>query len=268
MNRNDKYIAINQKYWNELAVIHEKSEFYGVEEFKKGKSTLSSLEVNEIGYVARKSLLHLQCHFGLDTLSWSRLGAEVTGVDLSDGSIAFAKRLSEDLDIKANFIVSDIYKLPEVLDEQFDIVYTTGGVLCWLSNLKKWTQLIRRYLKLGGLFYIREEHPFANMFNHDFILKTSDYFETGEPEKVIPKGSYANRQTVINTPSYQWHHSLGEILNSLLDVGLQIQFFHEFPFMGYARFPKFMEKSSDGWYRFKDKEIQLPLMFSLRANKL
>ncbi|PJE50576.1 SAM-dependent methyltransferase [candidate division WWE3 bacterium CG10_big_fil_rev_8_21_14_0_10_39_14] len=263
----NNHIKTNRDHWNKLTEIHKGSDFYNVDTFKKGENTIPKLEIDEIGSVKGKSLLHLQCHFGMDTLSWARLGAITTGADLSDSSIAYAKELSRDLNIPASFICSDIYNLPKVLSEKFDVIYTSGGVLCWLSDLPKWGQLISNYLKQGGMFYIREEHPFANMYSHEFQLKTDYYFDTGEPEHVIPKGSYANRKAIVTTTSYQWHHTIEEIIDSLIFSGLKIDFFHEFPFIGYARFGELMEQDKDGWFRFKDRKVKIPLTFSLKATK-
>ena len=127
----DEYIKGNRDLWNELTPIHAQSEFYDMEGFKNGRSSmLYPIELEEMGDVSGKSLLHLQCHFGMDTLSWARLGAVVTGVDFSDKSIELARSLSEELGIEADFVCCDIYDLPENLKGEFDIVYTSGGVLC------------------------------------------------------------------------------------------------------------------------------------------
>ena len=139
---------------------------YDVEGFKKGRCTLSSIELEELDTVSRKSLLHLQCHFGMDTLSWARLGAKVTGVDFSNEAISLARPLSEESGIKAKFICSDMYELPDVLNEKFDIVLTSAGVLCWLPDLKLWAEIISHFLKPRGTFYIFEVHPFSHIFNN------------------------------------------------------------------------------------------------------
>ena len=126
----DEYLKKNRELWNEITPIHARSAFYDVEGFKKGRSTLDSIELEELGDVSGKSLLHLQCHFGLDTLSWARRGAKVTGVDFSDEAITQARSLSEETSIKANFICSNIYDLPDVIEDQFDIIFTSYGILC------------------------------------------------------------------------------------------------------------------------------------------
>ena len=149
----DNYINYNQDLWNELTPIHERSKFYDLEGFRSGKQSLKSIELDELGDVSGKSLLHLQCHFGVDTLSWARKGGIVTGIDFSDASINLAQSLSRELGIKASFFRANIYDLPDILKAEFDIVYTSYGVLAWLPDLKRWAEIIVHYLKRGGFFY-------------------------------------------------------------------------------------------------------------------
>lgn len=264
----DKYVKGNQELWNESTPIHAQSEFYDVEGFKKGKCTLKSIELEELGDVSGKSLLHLQCHFGMDTLSWARLGAKVTGVDFSDKSIELARSLSKELDIKADFICSDIHDLPKNLDGKFDIVYTSAGVLCWLPDLKKWGKIIAHFLKPGGFFYILEQHPFSYVFDdsRDITeLKVRySYFHSPEPMKWEPGGDYADPDVVVNHYHYEWTHSLGDVVNALIGAGLRIEFLHEFPVVFFKWF-HFMERDDEGWWRTKGNKI--PLIFTLKATK-
>ena len=155
----DHRIEVNRRNWNERTPVHVASDFYDVEGFKAGRITLSDLEREGVGDARGRSLLHLQCHFGLDTLSWARLGARVTGVDLSDDAIATARRLNAELGLDARFIRANVFDLPEVLDEEFDVVYTAMGVLVWLPDLTAWARVVARHLKPGGLFYLLETHP-------------------------------------------------------------------------------------------------------------
>ena len=134
----DKRLETNRTNWNERTPVHAASSFYDVEGFKNGLTTLTDIERREVGNVSGKTLLHLQCHFGMDTMSWSRLGAKATGVDFSDTAIDLARALKEDIGTDARFIRSNVYDLPDVLDEEFDIVFTSYGVLCWLPDLEKW----------------------------------------------------------------------------------------------------------------------------------
>ena len=264
----DKYLAKNKKSWNEVTPIHEKSAMYDVAGFKTGKCALKPIELKEMGDVESKSLLHLQCHFGLDTLSWARRGAKVTGVDFSDEAIKLARQLSKETGIKADFIESDIYKLPEILKGKYDIVFTSYGVLCWLPDLTKWAQVISYFLKPGGFFYIVEGHPFSTVFDNSKTATklevTIPYFHNPEPIYWEPEGDYADPTYTGFNGTYEWMHPIGDIVNALIQAGLKIEFLHEFP-VGFWKAMPFMVKNKDGaWHLEGDK---LPLIFSLKATK-
>jgi SAM-dependent methyltransferase len=244
-----KKLESNKVLWDALTGAHVKSAFYDVEGFIAGKDWLRPLETEEVGDVHGKSLLHLQCHFGMDTLSWARLGAKVTCVDFSDKAINLARSLSNELGIKAEFICCDIYDLPKKLKSKFDIVYTSGGVLCWLPDLVKWAEIIAHFLKPGGFFYIFEGHPFMMVFDDARDVTEPrvrySYFHGPEPDKWEPEGDYAEPDAVVTHGSYEWNHRMGDIINSLINAGLRIEFFHEFPMIFFKRFP-FMEQDDDG----------------------
>jgi SAM-dependent methyltransferase len=265
------YKAANRALWDEWTAIHVQSEFYDVEGFKRGDIKLHSLEREEVGDVAGKSLLHLQCHFGLGTLSWARLGATVTGADFSSKSIEAARSLSSELEIPASFVCSDIDHLPEVLSGRFDIVFTSYGVLPWLPDLKRWAGVIAHFLKPGGVFYIAEAHPISYIFDDaqgvsDLVIKYP-YFARDEPIEWKTQGSYADRNAhVVQPVSYEWPHTIGDIINALIGAGLRIEFLHEFPYVTWQQLP-FMVEGSDGYWRLPDREASLPLLFSIRAGK-
>ena len=223
-----------------------------------------------MGDVSGKSLLHLQCHFGLDTLSWARLGAKVTGVDFSDRAIASARSLSKETGIKADSICSNIYDLPKTLKDEFDIVFTSYGILAWPPNLQRWAEIIAHFLKPGGAFYMVEIHRLLQVFddsedcNEPKVIHS--YFPTNdEPLRFEKTGSYADGSVLLDNESYEWTHSLGEVVSALTGAGLRIDFLHEFPVCCYQAFP-FMEQDEDGWWRIKGDNI--PLTFSLRAIKV
>ncbi len=270
---NEEYMHLNQQRWNEMVGVHEKSAFYDVTGFKAGRNTIAPLEREELGDVAGKSLLHLQCHFGMDTMSWARLGAQVTGVDYSERAIELARSLAQELAIDAHFVRSNIYDLPNdtLIPNTFDIVYTSHGVLGWLPDLMPWGKVIAHYLKPGGTFYVMEAHPFMMTLDENSSdLKVMYPYFSPEALKFDTEHSYADPVTVLtNKTEYGWNHSLGEIFNALLSQGLAIDFFHEFSFNSWQYFAE-MEKGPDGWSRFKDeqKRTQVPLMFSLKATKL
>lgn len=267
------YMNANQQRWDELVSIHAESEFYDLASLRAGKTSLHSLELEELGDVAGKSLLHLQCHFGMDTLSWARLGARVMGADFSPPAIQFAQSLSRELGIEARFVCSNVYDLPHVLSEQFDIVFTSYGVLGWLPDIPAWARVVAHFLKPGGTFYIADGHPFKDIFDFDSsatslqdVRMAYSYFGT-QPVQSEVDGTYADRNAhVSHTTTYEWNHTLGEILTSLIAAGLKIEFLHEFPFSTWACLPG-MEQGEDGWWHLKDRSIELPLTYSLKATK-
>lgn len=261
----DSYTKTNKKWWNKVTSMHSSSKLYDLEGFKKGKSSLGSIELDEVGNVKGKNLLHLMCHFGMDTLSWAREGAMVTGVDLSDDSITLAKKLSKEISVPAMFKCSDIYELPNVLHKKFDIVFTSYGVLQWLPDIKKWANIISHFLKVGGMFYIVDTHPFTNILSHDFKIYY-DYFDKG-PHMDNSEGTYTDWNSNVKGITYEWSYTIGDVINALIKEGLKIEYLHEFPFTTYDQLPGFMEQNKKGQYVLKNKKIQIPLLFSLKATK-
>ena len=268
----DPRLAVNRRNWNDRVPVHAASDFYGVERFKAGAITLNEIERTEVGPVAGKSLLHLQCHFGLDTMSWSRLGARATGVDFSDAAIRLARELSAELGLDTRFICSNVYDLPDALDEQFDVVYTASGVLVWLPDLTAWAEVAARFVKPGGTFYLLEGHPLCHIFADDDNVDDTElrvrnpYFP--DPAGTLFGGngySYAG-DVPIPSPSYEWRHSMAEILNALLAAGLRLQFLHEFPISNYRALPG-MVRGGDGWWRLPEHNASIPQLFSLKATR-
>ncbi|MEE2971842.1 MAG: methyltransferase domain-containing protein, partial [Planctomycetota bacterium] len=155
----------NLACWDERVAIHLRSDFYDVPAFLSGRSTLREFETEEVGPVADRSLLHLQCHFGLDTLSWARLGARVTGLDFSPAAVAAARDLARQADIPASFVQGDVLQADRILgDRRFDIVYTGLGALCWLDDLRTWSDVASKLVRPGGFLYLAEFHPVTDMF--------------------------------------------------------------------------------------------------------
>ena len=265
----DEYLNANKNLWDQWTGEHEKSPFYDLAGFRQGKDRLRSIELSELGDVDGKTLLHMQCHFGMDTLAWARRGAIVTGIDLSEKSIALARSLSLELNLPAQFYCSDIYQLPQMLADKFDIVFTSYGVLHWLRDLTQWGQVISHFLKPNGIFYIVEDHPTFRMFTSEDGTKmklANPYFFSETPERVEMSGSYATDNQGEVASFYIWNHSLGEVINALISAGLRIEFVHEFPYAARAKFP-FMQQGADGWWRLPEQYVQIPFLFSLQARK-
>jgi SAM-dependent methyltransferase len=271
----EEWLRANLARWNELTQVHAASDFYDVEGFRHGRETLTSIEADELGPDVGEGtrLLHLQCHFGLDTLSWARRGATVTGVDFSEEAVALARQLADDVGLqsRARFLCSDVYRLPEALDERFDVVFTSWGVLTWLGDLRRWAQVAARFVRPGGIFYIAEFHPFAFILDdgeHSSELRLSyPYFQGAEPMRFDEPGSYADPGAPTrHSVTYEWNHTLGGIVTSLIEAGLEVEWLHEFPHTQGLTFP-FLEKGEDGWLRVRGHEEDYPLSFSLKARR-
>jgi len=262
----DKYFDANKDLWNKMTPIHANSEFYGLKEFKEGKNSLNFVELEALGDVKGKSLLHLQCHFGMDSLSWARLGAKATGIDFSDEAINLAKNLNKELNLDAEFICSNVYDLKENLNKKFDIVFTSYGTIGWLPDLNKWAEIVFHFLKPGGTFFIAEFHPVIWMYDNGIKNLKYSYFNSGEPIEETNEGTYADRNAGIKMTEYGWNHSLDEVFNSLKNNRLTVESFKEYPFSFYNCFPG-MVKGKDSYWRINGFENVLPLMYSLKAKK-
>ena len=261
---------VNRRKWDESVALHVRSPDYDLPSFLRGRSTLRTVELEEVGPVRGRSLLHLQCHFGLDTLSWARRGARVTGVDYSHDAVTQARHLAQRIGVDARFVESNVFDLRRRLRGQFDIVYTGRGALCWLPELSAWGRLVAHYLKPGGTFYLMEGHPFADVFPNEIGTRSLrpgiDYFRR-TPQRWELAGTYAARKAKMrHKVSYDWVHPVSEVLGALLDAGLAIEFVHEFPFTFWKQFP-FMHRGRDGWWRLDRQDQLVPLMWTVRARR-
>ena len=263
---NNKYFEVNKTTWNEKVRIHANSNMYYLEAFKKGKSSLMSYEQKALGNVKEKSLLHLQCHFGQDTLSWSRLGAKCVGVDLSDTGINLAKELCEELKVDANFFCCNVLDTSELVKDEFDIVYTSYGVIGWLPELKPWGKMIAEKLKPGGVFYMVEFHPIVWMFDY---LEQKPIMKYGymQDEVIYEEynGTYANQDSKMISKEYGWNHGLSEVVNALTEAGLHIDYLNEHNESPYDVLPDLI-KTDSGMYKTKDQLY--PLIFEIKATKI
>lgn len=263
---NESYFEINKETWNKKVSVHAKSEMYNMEAFKEGKSSLMKYELAALKDVKDKSLLHLQCHFGQDTLSWSRMGAKCTGIDLSDEGIKLAKSLNEELNLDATFHCCNVFDVNDHVKDTFDIVYTSYGVIGWLPDLTKWAEIIASRLKERGTFYMVEFHPIVWMFDY---LETPPKLRYGYHQKEAIyeeyEGTYAeDDKTKMVSKEYGWNHGFGEILSSLINAGLTIESFNEYDAAPYNVLPDLI-KNEEGLYETKDK--MYPLMFEIKATK-
>ena len=265
MENDQHYFDVNKNSWNKRTVVHKDSAFYDLAAFKKGETALNRVELEALGNVKGKTLLHLQCHFGMDTMSWEREGAIVTGVDLSDEAIKLAKEIAGELKLNAVFIRCNIYDLQQHLDKKYDIVFTSYGTIGWLPDLDKWAAIITYYLKPGGTFYIADFHPTLWMMDENFEHIKYNYFNT---EVIVEEmeGTYSDRLAPIKTINYGWNHPFSEIFSALIKNKLVIEQFCEFPYSPYNCFNN-MEQGDDCMWRIKGMGEKMPVMYSIKAVK-
>ncbi|TYA53229.1 class I SAM-dependent methyltransferase [Formosa maritima] len=266
MNKYDSYFNTNKATWNEKVKIHSKSNMYQLEDFKNGKSSLMPYELKALGNVEGKNLLHLQCHFGQDTLSWSRLGANCIGIDLSDEGIKLAKALNKELKLDAEFVCCNVLDTSKHVKSTFDIVFTSYGVIGWLPDLKPWGKMIAERLKKGGIFYMVEFHPIVWMFDYldDKPIMTYGYMQDGVIYEEY-EGTYANTESKMISKEYGWNHGLSEVINALTEAGLHIEYLNEYDGSPYNVLPDLIENTS-GMFTTKDKLY--PLIFEIKATKI
>ncbi len=265
MSNYNEYFEANRESWNKRTGVHKDSQFYDLPAFKAGKSSLNKIELEDLDDVKGKTLLHLQCHFGMDTMSWAREGAKVTGVDLSDAAIDLARSVNDELGLDAKFICCNVYDLKDHLDEKFDIVFTSYGTIGWLPDLDKWASVVAHFLKPGGVFYIVDFHPVLWMMDEQFQYIKYHYFNTELIAEEI-SGTYTDRNAPIRSTEYSWNHPFSEMLNALIKNGLTIQQFDEFPFSCYNCFNN-LEQGSDGMWRIKGMDEKMPVMYAIKAVK-
>ena len=259
------YKEINKRSWNNKVDAHIRSDFYDMKGFLSGKSSLNPIELELLGDIKGKRILHLQCHFGQDTISLAREGAKTTGVDLSDKAIQKAKEIAAECEVDANFICCDIFDLPNYLEGQFDIVFASYGTIGWLPDLNKWARIISHFLKPNGHFIFVEFHPVVWMFDDDFDKIGYNYFNNGAMVET-EEGTYADREAKINQEFVVWNHSMSDILNSLINNGLRIDSLEEYDYSPYNCFKHTVEFEPKK-YRIKHLENKIPMVFSITANK-
>ncbi len=263
-----EYFESNQKLWDQKTPIHLNSEFYDMEAFRAGKTSLNRDEIAHLGDdIAGKSLLHLQCHFGQDTLSWAKMGAKATGMDFSEKAIQQARALNDEMGLDATFIQSNVYDLKENLQGQFDVVFTSYGVLTWLPDLEEWASIVNHFLKPGGIFYIMEFHPALFMLDWDTGKITFQYFNSGSPYLEEAEGTYADPKSGLKAKEYFWCHSLHESIQPLLKQGFQLLDFQEYTDTPYNCMPN-LKQLPDGYYQYEmEGGIIMPHRYSLKMLK-
>lgn len=259
------YLAINKKNWNDRTDVHYQSDFYDIPSFIAGRNSLKTIELDLLGDIKGKKLLHLQCHFGQDTISLSRLGAEATGIDFSEKAIQRAEELAQLTQSTTRFILSDVYGLKSVLNESFDFVFTSYGTIGWLPDIKQWAEVVSHFLRPGGTFVFAEFHPVIWMLSSDFKKIEYRYFND-EPIVEESEVTYTDGAMPGKSKTVGWNHGLAEVIQALIDQGLTLSVFQEFDYSPFNCFDNMVEVAPDK-FQVQGIEGKVPMIYALKAMK-
>ena len=262
----NKYFNSNKEHWDQRVAIHLKSNLYNMDAFLEGESSLKHPEMEFLSDLNNKKVLHLQCHFGQDSLSMQRMGAKVTGVDLSSKSIEAAKKLNQQLNLEAKFIECNVLDAHLHIDEKFDLVYTSYGTIVWIPKLNQWAENIANFLKPGGSFLIVDFHPVMYMLDDNYDQFGYPYFTQDRPFHSFVEKSYTGGEDKISGDEYFWNHPLSSVFSALKDNELVLNEFKEFPYSCYNCFPN-MEEIGKEKYQFIKHKGGIPYMFLMLWQK-
>ena len=268
----NEFIAANRRNWDERVPIHraDRTGFYGVDRFLAGEKRLHAIESGELGNIAGKRLVHLQCHFGLDTLILAGHGAAVTGLDFSPAAVEEARRLAAEARIAAEFVCAEVYAARTVLTGEFDLVFTTWGTIGWLPDMPRWARVAASLLAPGGILYFADAHPNMLILEERDGRLVHEYAIDTPPDRPLvfdQPQTYSGDETPLSARrTYEWIHSLSRVVGALLDAGLVLEFLHEHAFLPWRPFPMCVA-AEGGMYRLPDHVPAFPLAYSLRARK-
>ena len=267
------WIEANKASWNERVGLHlrDTSGTYGLDAFKRGDDILGPIESAEVGDVAGKRLVHLQCHFGMDTLSLARRGAEVTGLDFSETAIEAARDFAAEQGVDVRFVVSDVHDAPAATGGGFDIAYVTWGALGWLPSMERWADAVSGCLRAGGYLYLAEGHPVMWLMQEDrddFQVAYDWNTPEDAPIREDNETSYAgDGSTLENRTTFGWNHPLSSVIMALLDRGFRLDFLHEHDRIPWRAYP-WMVDAGQRMFGIPDDRPKIPLAYSLKATKV
>ncbi len=260
-----EWLDENRGLWDERARYHPGTDFYDLDSFLGGRSSLNRIELDELPDISGKDLLHLQCHFGQDSISLARMGARVTGLDFSPVAIETARGLALKTGTGCRFVCADVYSAPTVIKEHFDMVFTSYGTIGWLPDLKAWARVVSGMLRPGGVFYMAEFHPFLWIWDDDFNRVVYPYTASEEIVEEL-ESSYAGKEKIAKRRSHTWNHGLGDVLGALTGAGLSILHLNEYNYSPYGIFPE-MESPEPGKFRLKKFGDKVPMVYTVLAQK-
>ncbi len=270
--RHDDALAANLAWWERNVPVHVASDFYDVEGWLREARGPRRHEAELLGDVSGLDLVHLQCHFGKDTLSWARVGARVVGIDFSPEAIGAARHLAQraGLDEVSEFYCAPVAEAADVLSgRRFDVVYVSLGSLCWLPRIDEWASVVARLLGSGGRLFIHDVHPLSQACDDNELTLAYSYFEEAEPYMDASEGTYADLEAaepLPGIPTYEWNHSLGEVVNALISHGLRIDRLDEHDWTSFQRFP-WLVGTGEEMFTVPDGQLRAPLSFTLQATR-
>jgi SAM-dependent methyltransferase len=272
----EDYRDVNRASWDERVPAHVASAGYQVDRFAADPGFLSEVvrfDRPRLGDISGLRGVHLQCHIGTDTVSLTRLGASMTGLDFSVPAVAAAQELAQRTGADATFVQGDVYAAPDLLGRgEFGLVYTGIGALCWLPDIRRWAEVVGALLAPGGRLFLREGHPMlwslADAREDGLLVVDYPYFERPEPNVFDDDGTYVSTDTVFqNTVTHEWNHGLAETITALMDAGLELTALAEHDSAPWEALPGMMEQSDDGEWRLADRPWRLPCTYTLQAVK-
>lgn len=266
MNTEQEYFETNRALWNEKTKHHTTSAFYDMEGWLAGNTSLKDIELGLLGDVKDKSILHMHCHFGQDSMSLARMGAKVTGTDIADDAIAFATKTAEELKLDAKFIRTDTYNIPDVITEQYDIVFASYGVIGWLPDMQRFADIVASRLKPGGKLILVEFHPVVWMFDNNLEEIAYSYFNVAPIIEHL-EGTYADKEADIKMKEVGWNHTSSDVIQALINAGITIAHFGEYDYSPYDCFRN-MVPIADGKWQVKGKKGLMPMVFSIVGKKV
>ena len=267
MSADDDWIGTNRSWWDERVPIHESGDFYDLEGFRASPDRLRPYEGDELGPVEGLDLVHLQCHVGLDTLSWARRGARVVGYDFSEPAVEVGRRLARELGLDAEFVAGDVYDSVERLGGRtFDVVYTGIGALSWLPDLDAWGEVVAELLRPGGVVYVVEIHPLLWVMDDAAPRVRWDYFSPLVSDDAT--GTYADRSApTTNNRVFERNPGIGPVVSALLAQGLTVELLHEHDVGVEQMWPFMVPGEAEGLWRIPPDQPNLPLTWSLLMRK-
>ena len=264
------YFEQNQAKWQEFARVNPSSPDYNLAGLRAGTSRLHAIEAGELGSVDGLDVLHLQCHFGVDSLILAQQGARVTGLDFAPRAIATARALADELGLDARFVDGNLYDARDLIEDRFDLVFVSWGALNWLPDIGEWARVVAHFIKPGGRFYLAEWHPAAAIFDDDQpaeLVVAYDYFYNDSPSAFDSAESYVGgTEALAVARAYEWFHPIGDVVTALIEAGLTLDFLHEHDRVAWRALP-FLEAAERGLWRMPEGRPRIPLSYSLSAHK-